>query len=151
MKTVFYYLNDEQWQTISNLMEMQLPLERGTRRSDLRKVWNSILYVLTRGCRWIDLPKDLNYYVPRSTAHKWVKQLSETGVFDRVLSGLLQKGIQKGLIDLKQLALDGSFSPFTRGRKGGVSWVQRQGIINPSTRRWKRSAISSNNDIGERR
>lgn len=138
MKSAFRYLSDNQWQLVSSLMDAKLPPERGTPRSDLRKVWNSILFVLTRGCRWIDLPKDLEYYVPRSTAHKWVKQLSENGVFDRVLSGLLQKGVQQGLIDLKQLAVDGSFSPLSRGRRGGVSWVQRQGVINPSTRRWKR-------------
>lgn len=147
MKSAFRYLSDGQWQLISSLMEVKLPPERGTPRSDLRKVWNSILFVLTRGCRWIDLPKDPVYYVPRSTAHKWVKQLSENGVFDRVLSGLLQKGVQQGLIDLSQLAVDGSFSPLSRRRRGGVSWVQRQGVINPSARRWKRQSASSNNDI----
>lgn len=147
MKSAFRHLSDGQWQLISSLMEVKLPPERGTPRSDLRKVWNSILFVLTRGCRWIDLPKDPVYYVPRSTAHKWVKQLSENGVFDRVLSGLLQKGVQQGLIDLSQLAVDGSFSPLSRRRRGGVSWVQRQGVINPSARRWKRQSASSNNDI----
>lgn len=150
MKKPFQYLNDEQWQLILSLMNAKLPLERGTPRSDLRKVWNSILYVLTRGCRWIDLPKDFDRYVPRSTAHKWVKQLSENGVFDRVLSGLLQKAIQNGLIDLNQLAVDGSFSPLSGRRRGGVSWVQRQGVINPSTRRWKRPTSSSNNNLGKR-
>jgi len=147
MKSGFRYLSDDQWQLISCLMDAKLPLERGTPRSDLRKVWNSILFVLTRGCRWIDLPKDLEHYVPRSTAHKWVKQLSENGVFDRVLSGLLQKGIQQGLVDLSQLAVDGSFSPLSGRRRGGVSWVQRQGVINPSTRRWKRQSASSYNNI----
>ena len=48
MKTGFEYLNDEQWQLIYGLMNTQLPLERGTPRSDLRKVCNSIFYVLTR-------------------------------------------------------------------------------------------------------
>jgi len=151
MKTTFHHLSDEQWSLISKLMQWKLPLERGTPRSDMRKVWNSILFILTHGCRWIDLPKDLDYFVPRSTAHKWIKQLSENGVFDRVLSGLLQTGVQRGLIDLKQLAVDGSFSPLTRRRRGGVSWVQRQGIINPLTRRWKRQALSNDNNGSKRR
>lgn len=85
MSTAFHHLTDEQWEIISNLMSNKLPLERGAPRSDMRKVWNSIFFVLTHGCRWIDLPKDQNYFVPRSTAHKWVKQLSESGVFDEVL------------------------------------------------------------------
>lgn len=146
MSTPFEHLNDNQWQLISNLMDAKFPPERGTPRSDMRKVWNSILYILTRGCRWIELPKNRRFYVPRSTAHKWAKQLSENGVLDRVLSGLLQIGVQQGLIDLKQLAVDGSFSPLSGRRRGGVSWIQRQGIINPSTRRWKRPSSSNHDD-----
>ena len=117
----FEYLSDEQWLLIKNLMNDKLPPERGTPRSDLRKVWNSLLFILTRGCRWIDLPRDSNLFVPRSTAHKWLKQWSKNGVFDRVLSGLLQIGIEKNLIDLTQLAVDGSFSPFTRRRTRSCS------------------------------
>lgn len=112
----FDQLSDEQWLLISELMNWEIPLERGTPRSDLRKVWNSLLFILTRGCRWIDLPNNPKIFVPRSTAHKWLKQWSENGVFDRVLSGLLQIGIQRGMIDLTQVAVDGSFSPLTRRR-----------------------------------
>jgi len=146
MKTVFRRLSDEQWSLITKLMNWKLPLERGTPRSDMRKVWNSIFFVLTHGCRWIDLPKDLDVFVPRSTAHKWVKQLSENGIFDRVLSGLLQLGVQRGLLDLNQLAVDGSFSPLTRRRRGGSTWVQRKGVINPFARRRKRSTSCSDNN-----
>ena len=89
----FEYLSDEQWLLIKNLMNDKLPPERGTPRSDLRKVWNALLSILTRGCRWIDLPRNPNLFVPRSTAHKWLKQWSKNGVFDRVLSGLLQRGV----------------------------------------------------------
>lgn len=112
----FQYLSDEQWSLIKSLMDYELPLERGTPRSDLKKVWNSLFFILTRGCRWVDLPRDPDIFVPRSTAHKWLKQWSKSGVFDKVLSGLLQIGIQKGMIDLTQVAVDGSFSPFTRRR-----------------------------------
>lgn len=147
----FHHLSDEQWQVISNFMNTDLPRVRGTPRSDMRKVWNSIFFVLTRGCRWVDLPHDLDYFVPRSTAHKWVKQLSANGAFDKVLSSLLQKGVQQGVIDLSKLAVDGSFSPCTGGRRGGVSWIQRQGIINPSSRRWKRSTSSGDNNGSVRR
>jgi transposase len=112
----FHALSDQQWSLILNLMELQLPPERGIPRSDLRKVWNSLLFVLTRGCRWIDLPKDPGLFVPRSTAHGWLKHWSVTGVFDKVMSGLLQIALEKGKIDLSQLAADGSFSPLTRRR-----------------------------------
>ena len=111
MKGRFIQLSDDQWQLIQELMNWKAPFERGTPRSDLRKVWNSILYVLTHGCRWIDLPKDPKCYVPRSTAHKWLKQFQAAHIYDRVLSGLLQKGLSSGKIDIQQIAIDGSFSP----------------------------------------
>ncbi len=110
----FQGLSDEQWELIHGLMDLKLPPERGIPRSDLRKVWNSLLFVLTRGCRWIDLPKDSEIFVPRSTAHDWLKRWSQTGVLDKVMSGLLQVGLNRGHIDLSQIATDGSFSPSTR-------------------------------------
>jgi len=145
MKTVFHHLTDEQWSLIFSLGNYKLPLERGTPRSDMRKVWNSIFFILTHGCRWIDLPRDLEYFVPRSTAHKWIKQLSMNGIFDKVLSGLLQLGMQRGILDLNQLAVDGSFSPLTGRRRSGSSWIQRQGELDSLAHREKRTAISGNN------
>lgn len=114
----FQSLSDEQWRLIENLMNHTFPPERGTPRSDLRKVWNSLLFILTRGCRWIDLPADPALFVPRSTAHKWLKQWSREGVFDKVMSGFLQLAISQGKIDLSQVAVDGSFSPLA-GRRSG--------------------------------
>ncbi len=119
--TGFHHLSDEQWQLIESLMNHTFPLERGTPRSDLRKVWNSLFFILTRGCRWIDLPADPTLFVPRSTAHKWLKQWSTEGVFDKVMSGLLQIAMSQGKIDLSQMAVDGSFSPLTRRRSGSSS------------------------------
>lgn len=114
--TGFQHLSDEQWRLIEGLMNHAFPAERGTPRSDLRKVWNSLLFILTRGCRWIDLPVDTALFVPRSTAHKWLKQWSAEGVFDKVMSGLLQIAISQGKVNLSQMAVDGSFSPLTRRR-----------------------------------
>ena len=110
MQTIFTHLSDEQWILVKSLMNWSPPPIRGTPRSDLRKAWNSILYILTRGCRWIDLPVDSNVYIPRTTAHKWLKQFQREGILDRVLSGLLQMGLKQQKIDLTQIAIDGSFS-----------------------------------------
>lgn len=123
MQKSFHHLSDNQWALVLNLMDWNPPPERGTPRSDLRKVWNSLFYILTHGCRWIDLPKEDDYFVPRSTAHKWINQLARNGIFDRVLSGMLQLGIERGVIDLSQMSVDGSFSPLARRRKRGSTWV----------------------------
>ena len=78
MNAGFHALSDEQWSFIVNLIELQLPLERGIPRSDLRKVWNSLLFVLTRGCRWIDLPEILvfSYHdlLPTAGSHTLAKE-----------------------------------------------------------------------------
>jgi len=116
MTNGFQGLSDKQWKLIHDLMDLKLPPERGVPRSDLRKVWNSLLFVLTRGCRWIDLPKDPKMFVPKSTAHDWLKRWSQTGVLDKVMGKLLQIGLKQGHIDLSQIAIDGSFSPGT-GRR----------------------------------
>ena len=42
----FKPLTDEQWELILKFMELDLPLEKGVKRSDLRKVWNSIFFIL---------------------------------------------------------------------------------------------------------
>jgi len=107
----FTHLTDIQWNTLKELMNWTPPLQRGIPRADLRKVWNSIFYVLTRGCRWADLPRDFVVYTSKSTAHRWLVILKREHVLDRVLSGLLQVGLSEGKIDLSQIAVDGSFSP----------------------------------------
>ena len=113
----FKQLTDAQWNTLKQLMNWTPPLQRGVPRADLRKVWNSILYVLTTGCRWADLPRDFCLYTSKSTAHRWLVILKKEHVLDRVLSGLLQMGLSEGKIDLSQIAIDGSFSPRSRRRK----------------------------------
>lgn len=117
MKKPFTQLSDKQWKCIESLVNWSPPPVRGGPRSDFRKVWNSILFILTRGCRWIDLLRDPNVYCSKSTAHRWLILFKKARVFDRVLSGLLQIGIAEGKIDLSQVAVDGSFSPGSWGRK----------------------------------
>ena len=111
MKKTFTCFSDKQWQMIVNLMDWQPPPVRGVARADFRKIWNSIFFVLTRGCRWIDIPKNEEIYCSKSTAHRWLLILKKAHVLDRVLSGLLQAGIAEGKVDLSQIAIDGSFSP----------------------------------------
>jgi len=118
----FKLLSDSQWKIIFSLMNWKPPLQRGTPRTDLRKIWNSILYVLTHGCRWADVPFS-PVYAHRATAHRWLVRWYREGVFDRVLSELLQEAMEKGKIDLSTLLVDGSFSPCTRRWRKRKSWI----------------------------
>ena len=69
----FKFLSDDQWELIFSLMQWDPSLQRGIPRTDLRKIWNSILYILTHGCRWADLPA-----LPSVYAHE--RQLTDGSV-----------------------------------------------------------------------
>src|SRR5450631_1986525 len=58
-------LIDAEWALVSSLIP---PARRGGRKRsvDVREVLNAIFYVLSTGCQWKALPKDLP---PKSTAH----------------------------------------------------------------------------------
>jgi len=121
-KKSFQFLTDDQWKLIHSYMQWAPPLQRGTPRADIRMVWNSIFYILTHGCRWSDIPKS-KYYAYKSTAHRWMSKWYKEGIFDRVLSSLLQEGVSQGLIDLSTILVDGSFSPCARRRRKRQLWL----------------------------
>lgn len=115
MSKKFTCLSDEGWEKIQRLAALKLPPERGVKRTDLRAIWNSIFYILISGLRWADLPNRPDY-ATRPTAHRWLLRWQREGVFDRVLSGLLQEAVKSGEADLSHLAVDGTFSLGTRRR-----------------------------------
>jgi transposase len=57
------------------------PAKRGGRKRevDVREVLNGVLYVLSAGCQWRALPKDLP---PKSTVHRYMQRWD----YDRTLS-----------------------------------------------------------------
>jgi transposase len=67
-------LTDEEYA----LIEPFLPLERNVSR---RSLVNGILYVLTTGCQWRQLPKD---FPPKSTTHDYFVELQCTGVLKQI-------------------------------------------------------------------
>ena len=112
----FKKLSTEQWQLIHSSMNWSPPLERGIKRTSFRRIWNSILYILTHGCRWIDLPKK-ECYAKRSTAHRWLKRWQKEGVFEKVLNELTRIAKKNKKVDLSTILVDGSFSPCTGRRR----------------------------------
>ena len=67
-------LTDEEYA----LIEPFLPPERNVSR---RSLVNGILYVLTTGCQWRQLPKD---FPPKSTTHDYFVELQYTSVLTRI-------------------------------------------------------------------
>ncbi len=68
-------LTDEEWAHIEPL------IPPGKRTVDLREVINGLMYILSTGCQWRALPKDLP---PRSTVHDYFSLWSWDGTLDRL-------------------------------------------------------------------
>lgn len=73
-------LSDAEWRLVEPLIP---PAKRGGRRRsvDIREVLNGIFYVLSTGCQWTALPKDLP---PKSTVYDYLDLWSWDGTLERL-------------------------------------------------------------------
>ena len=80
-------LTDEEWALVSPEIA---PAKRGgnKRTVDVREVVNGLMYVLSTGCQWRAIPKDLP---PRSTVHDYLGQWDYDGTLDRIHHALYVK------------------------------------------------------------
>ena len=80
-------LTDAEWALIAPLIP---PAKRGgdKRTVDVRAVVNALLYVLSTGCQWRAIPKDLP---PRSTVHGYFDLWTYDGTLDRIHHALYVK------------------------------------------------------------
>src|SRR5271168_379018 len=73
-------LTDDEWAYVEPL----IPAARrggNKRHVDVREVMNGIMYVLSTGCQWRAIPRDLP---PRSTVHDFLDLWSWDGTLDRI-------------------------------------------------------------------
>jgi transposase len=75
-------LTDTEWDLVRPFLLSSASPER------LREILNAVLYVLSTGCQWRALPKDLP---PRSTVHGWFVRWHCDGVLDRLHFALYQQ------------------------------------------------------------
>ncbi len=73
-------LTDDEWSLIEHLIP---PAKRGgTRRTvNLREIANGLMYILSTGCQWRAIPKDLP---PRSTLYDYFGLWNCDGTLDRI-------------------------------------------------------------------
>ena len=73
-------LTDEEWAHVAPLIP---PARRGgnKRHVNEREIVNGLMYVLSTGCQWRAIPKDLP---PRSTVHDYLELWSWDGTLDRI-------------------------------------------------------------------
>jgi len=80
-------LTDEEWSHVAPLIP---PAKHGGRKRkvDVREVVNGIMYVLSTGCQWRYVPKDLP---PKSTLFDYFDLWNWDGTLDRVHDALYVK------------------------------------------------------------
>ena len=73
-------LTDEEWMLVAPLIP---PAKHGGRRRRVmvREVMNGAMYVLSTGCQWRYLPKDLP---PKSTVHDYLTRWNYDGTIERM-------------------------------------------------------------------
>jgi transposase len=73
-------LTDQEWELIEGLIP---PAKSGgnKRTVDVREIVNGLMYILSTGCQWRALPRDLP---PRSSVHDYLDLWSWDGTLDRI-------------------------------------------------------------------
>ena len=80
-------LTDQEWVLVEPLIP---PAKRGgnKRTVDEREIVNGLMYILSTGCQWASLPKDLP---PRSTVNDYFRRWDDDGTLDRMHHALYVK------------------------------------------------------------
>ena len=114
-------LTGEEWATIAPLIPPAKP--GGNKRSvDVRAVVNGVMYILSTGCQWAALPKDLP---PRSTVNDYLRRWENDRTLDRIhLALYVLSGEQAGRAARATGAIIDSQS-VNGAEKGGAASTQR--------------------------
>ncbi|MDI6720215.1 MAG: transposase [Methanomicrobiales archaeon] len=117
----FQEIDDDLWEILRKHLPPQKP-HIGRPRADHRSMVNGILFVLTTGCTWGDVPRK---YGNKSSIHRFHLYLSQNCIYQSIFLDLLQAGyaLQKidmshGITDTKSIpAKKGELSDLTATRK----------------------------------
>jgi len=126
-------LTDQEW----SLVEPQIPpAKRGgnKRHVNLREVVNGLMYILSTGCQWRALPKDLP---PRSTVYDYFDLWSWDGTLDRIHHSLYVRCRETVDREASPTAAIIDSQSVKGAEKGG------RRLIRPVTTRERRSKVRS--------
>jgi transposase len=106
---------DELWALVEPLIPKFTPRPQGggTAPLDARAVFTAIVYVLTSGCSWRDLPP--SFGVPFQTAHRRFDQWTKARLWRRLHHAVLDELGSQGLLDWSRAIVDGAC---VRAKKG---------------------------------
>lgn len=106
-------LTPKQFQLIASLIKRRCR-RTGRPPADLYEVVNGILYVLSTGCRWRDLPHDFNIHY--ATCYRYFIKWVNRGILKRIFEELKHQANKKHLLHWRNAYLDASD---VKSKKGG--------------------------------
>src|SRR5882724_11190128 len=113
-------LSDDEWALVESLIPAA---KRGGNRRhvDVREVMNGVMYVLSTGCQWRALPKDLP---PRSTVHDYLDLWSWDGTLDCIHQALYLKCREQGEREASPTAAIIDSQSVKSAEKGGPASIR---------------------------
>ena len=117
-------LTDAEWRRIEPEIP---PAKRGgrPREVDLREVFNAICYVLSTGCQWKALPKDL---AAKSTAHHYFMLWDWDGTLERIHHALYVRCREQAGREASPTAAVIDSQSVKSAEKGGAGSIRRATI-----------------------
>lgn len=126
-------LTDAEWALVAPLIP---PAKRGgnKRTVNVREVVNGLMYILSTGCQWAALPRDLP---PRSTVHDYFARWDWDGTLERVHHALYIQCRERAGREASPTAAIIDSQSVKGAEKGGAASIRK------ATTRVRRSAARS--------
>ena len=130
-------VTDEEWAHIAPLIP---PAKRGgnKRHVNLREIVNGLMYVLSTGCQWRAIPKDLP---PRSTVYDYFDLWNWDGTIDRIHYALYVKCREAASREASPTACIIDSQSVKSAEKGGLQSIHP--VMMPARRSRARSGTFS--------
>jgi len=129
-------VTDEEWAFIAPLIP---PAKRGGNKRTVieREIVNGLMYILSTGCQWAALPKDLP---PRSTVNDYFLRWDHDGTLERIHHALYVRCREKAEREASPTAAIIDSQSVKGAEKGGAGLIRR--ALTRGKRSRARSAMS---------
>ncbi len=115
-------LTEAEWSEVGPLIPPARP--GGNKRTvDIRQVTNGVMYILSTGCQWRAIPKDLP---PRSTVHEYLVRWTQDGTLERLHHALYVKCREQAAREASPTAAIIDAQSVKSAEKGGA-WIDPHG------------------------
>ena len=125
-------VSDEEWSVLDSVIPKSAATS-GRPARDRREMLNGVLWILSTGAQWRDLPERLG---PWETVYTTFRRWRKAGVYDAILDALHVRLDRAGKIDWDLWCIDGTSVRGSRSAAGASKKVPRPIPRNPRTMLW---------------